>query len=52
MRIVLAALLLLLAIHGYADAQEYPVKPVRIIVPFAPGGPNDLVVRPLASKQS
>jgi tripartite-type tricarboxylate transporter receptor subunit TctC len=42
--------LLLLAIHGYADAQEYPVKPVRIIVPFAPGGPNDLVVRPLASK--
>ena len=32
-------LLLCSALHAY------PVKPVRVIVPFAPGGPNDVVAR-------
>jgi len=50
MRRMLVAALLIAA--GLAHAQDYPVKPIRMIVPYPPGGGTDVVARIVNEKLS
>jgi tripartite-type tricarboxylate transporter receptor subunit TctC len=49
-KVLLNALGLLFAFATAATAQDYPSKPVRLIIPFSPGGSVDIVARIVAQK--
>jgi tripartite-type tricarboxylate transporter receptor subunit TctC len=45
-------LLLVLCAPAFASAQAFPSKPIRMIVPYAPGGATDVLARPIAQRLS
>ncbi|MGE0287862.1 MAG: tripartite tricarboxylate transporter substrate binding protein BugD [Bradyrhizobium sp.] len=50
MRRLLLAATAMLALVGSAVAQNFPARPVTIVVPFAAGGPSDVLARTLAER--
>jgi len=48
----LLATLALLFLPPLAVAQDFPTKPIKLIVPFPAGGPNDIVARIVGQKMS
>jgi tripartite-type tricarboxylate transporter receptor subunit TctC len=52
MRIILCFAALLLAVAGAAPAQDFPRRPIRLVVPLPPGGSPDLTARTISSALS
>jgi tripartite-type tricarboxylate transporter receptor subunit TctC len=48
----MAVLIFTCGLAGAVGAQTYPVKPVRLVIPYPPGGGSDTIGRPLAQKMS
>jgi tripartite-type tricarboxylate transporter receptor subunit TctC len=46
----IVGLVALCAMPSLAQAQDYPNKPIRLVVPFPPGGPNDIIGRVVGQK--
>jgi tripartite-type tricarboxylate transporter receptor subunit TctC len=47
---LLVALFAIVAVVAPANAQTYPARPIRLIVPFTPGGGTDFVSRVVATE--
>lgn len=50
MKLKLLCLLALIFMAGTCSAQDYPARPIRLIVPYTPGGPADVVARLLGRR--
>jgi tripartite-type tricarboxylate transporter receptor subunit TctC len=49
MPVLLAVALALIVVPAAASAQEFPTKPIELVIPFGPGGSHDLTARAVAS---
>src|SRR4051794_41946239 len=50
--LALALLACLVLVAGPAAAQSFPAKPVKIVVPQAPGGATDVLARAIGQKRA
>ena len=50
MRAAVSLLLVATVMPAVVSAQTFPLKPIRIIVPFTPGGPNDILARMIGQR--
>ena len=48
----LVAATLLVAVQARPQAQDWPTRPVTMVVPFAAGGPTDLIGRMMTPRMS
>jgi len=48
----LLAILSLVLLPPLSAAEDFPAKPIRLIVPFPPGGPNDIIARVIGQRMS
>ncbi len=56
-KLIFATILIAIAIagfgiHGQAVAQDYPARPIRLVVPYPPGGGTDIAARWISDKLS
>src|SRR5437588_12841679 len=48
----LTLLLLPVLLPALASAQDFPAKPIKLVVPFPAGGPNDIIARVVGQRMS
>lgn len=49
---LLLSLTLAVGVCGMSNAQEFPTQPVRVVIPYAPGGGSDMLARPVAPQMA